>query len=477
MSRPPRVAAFLPATGALLALAGCTGPEIARPDLTLPAAFEAPVTDTASEIDLARWWLAYDDPVLTRLVEQALAAAPDAKLARARLAEATAVRKGALSAYAPQGGLQASAVRADTRLVSGVDTLSLGGGIAPISVVSTGLADTDQAEFAVSWEVDLFGRGRATRRKADADLAAARFEEAASRASLAAAVADLLFQTRGLQLLTANAHARTSLERQRLDLLADRVASGIDRRADVDALTAEVEAAAAGEVALEADLSATRRSLLVLIGRGVTPSPTLSDLGPLASPPPLPRTTPGLLLARRPDVREAAERLAAASQQLKLDELALFPSFTLLPGEGLNSGPGLRGPTATSFWSLGLAAAEPVLDLPRLKTVIRARGAQADQAAYAYEKAVQTAYGEAENALTELASDARRVALFAHRERQAGRNLDAARDRKFAGIEGGSATLEAELKWRAAQADFTEARVQGLRRSVQTFKALGGGWS
>ena len=104
---------------------------------------------------------------------------------------------------------------------------------------------------------------------------------------------------------------------------------------------------------------------------------------------------PGALLADRPDVREAAEKLKSTAGTLKLDELALFPKFTLQPGVGLSSNIQFGSPLTTDFWSIGAGLAQPVLDLPRLKAEIRAQGARADQAAIAYEKAVQTAYGEA----------------------------------------------------------------------------------
>ena len=56
-----------------------------------------------------------------------------------------------------------------------------------------------------------------------------------------------------------------------------------------------------------------------------------------------------------PDVREAAQKLKSASGQLKLDELALFPKFTLQPGVGLSSSNQIGFPITADFWSIGLA--------------------------------------------------------------------------------------------------------------------------
>jgi NodT family efflux transporter outer membrane factor (OMF) lipoprotein len=470
-----RARLFVLAALATLVVGGCAlGPAIVTPDDRLPAAFEA-TSPEAEAIDLGRWWRAYDDPELSGLVETALARAPDARIAEARLREALAIRQGALSGFAPQGGIAASAVHSDTTLISGAQTLSLGPGIAPITLTTTGAANTDQAGFAVSWEIDLFGRARAARKAANADLLAARFEYAAARASLAANVADLLFQVRGFGAAAATARETVAVERRLLEVARDRAGAGVDREADLAAVEAEVESAEARVEGLEDQAAAARRGLLVLLGRAIDPLASLQTTRALARPPAPPRAAPGELLGRRPDVREAAARLVAASGRLDLDERALLPRFTLLPGVGATSAPGFEGQTATSFWSIGLGLAQPVLDLPRLRSVIRAQGARADQAALIYQKTVQTAYGEAEVALAGLEADEAQAERLARAEVQARRALGAARDRYAAGIEELSAVLVFERTWREADGAEVDARLRALRRSVQVYKALGGG--
>jgi outer membrane protein TolC len=215
----------------------------------------------------------------------------------------------------------------------------------------------------------------------------------------------------------------------------------------------------------------------VLVGKGVDPLADLPADPEAATPPAVPATVPGQLLARRPDVREAAANLRSASGELKLDELALFPKFTLEPGVGITSTPEFGINLVSDAWSLGLGLAQPVLDLPRLKSEIRAQGARADQAVIAYEKAVQTAYGESENALVELSSDEARVKVLTTGEAQGRFAYDAALKRYALGIDDLTSVLTAERTWRTARTALTGAQVQALRRSVQAFKALGGGWT
>ncbi len=465
-------------------LASCAlGPRVPAPDTRLPAAFEAPAAATAADVDLDHWWTAYHDPQLESLVEQALATAPDARSAVARLDEARAVRSSALSAFDPQGALQGSSSVTHTTTISGPGPIT----IPPAPAIGfpgvnfdlspSGYTYNQGANFNVSWEVDLFGRRVATRRKANADVAAARFDYEASRTSLAANVADQLFQARGLAIQLDDANEAARIQRELLNVAQKKADHGLGAQSDADQLGAQTAQTDAQVADLESQLHAARRTLLVLLGRGADPLEGLPVPAEAGAPPKVPATVPGALLARRPDVQEAYAKLHSAAGQLKLDELALFPKFTLQPGVSLSSSNVTGSSIVTDAWSIGLGAALPILDRPRLQAEIRAQGARADQAVIAYEVAVQTAYGEAESALVELTSDERRVVLLTAGEAQGRSAYDAARKRYQMGMDDLTSVLTAERTWRTARTALTGAQVQALRRSVQTFKALGGGWT
>jgi outer membrane protein TolC len=217
------------------------------------------------------------------------------------------------------------------------------------------------------------------------------------------------------------------------------------------------------------------------LGRGTAARASLPVSPSLAQPPAPPASLPGDLLRRRPDVREAEERLAVATAQLKIDRLALFPKVTILPGVGLvKSSQTFNGQdfSSTMFnWSVGAGLSVPVLSRPQLLYTAKASQARADQAVSAYEKAVQTAFGEADNALVQLAADRNRLTLLDAGERQSRAAFDSAQKLYDAGLSDLTTLLQTEQAWRAARSQATSARTQALRRSVQTFKALGGGWN
>jgi len=89
---------------------------------------------------------------------------------------------------------------------------------------------------------------------------------------------------------------------------------------------------------------------------------------------------------------------------------------------------------------------------------------------------VQTAFGEAENALVRLEADRRRVALLTEGEARAARAYEAARIRYRRGLGDLQTALSAEQAWRATRAQLTTAQVQAVRRAVQAYQAVGGGW-
>ena len=467
----------IPSVALMSLLAACvSAPNPPRPDLRVPAAFEAPRDITRPGVPLEQWWTAYNDPQLEHLIDRALAAGPDALGARARLAEAFAVRGGVLAAYGPQGGVRASAVRTSTDLLSGPAAIVIPG-VGPVSLDNAGTTYSRNADFSVSWELDLFGRGRAARGKANADLAVARFDYEAVRTSLAANVADQLFQARGLAIAFEDAREEQRIQRDLGDIARKKAVHGVGSTADAHQTSAVVAQADAQVADLESQLHAARRTLLVLVGQGVDPLETLPAPAEAGTAPAVPATAPGELLARRPDVREAAAALVSVTGQLKLDRLALLPRLTLQPNLGISAGPGFGGPATSEFWSIGIGLTQPIFDLPRLASEIRAQGARADRALIAYEKAVQTAYGEAENALVALSADEARVVVLTAGDAEARSAYQGARASYAAGVSDLTSALSAERTWLRARGALTDARVQALRRSVQAFKALGGGWS
>ncbi|WP_129793184.1 efflux transporter outer membrane subunit [Sphingosinicella sp. CPCC 101087] len=461
---------------AFVSLAGCaTGREPRAPQVSLPDAFRSDGS-TSSRAALDRWWRLYSDPQLAELVERGLAGSFDTRAALARLEEARALRAATLAQLGPQGGIEGSGEVRHTEDLGGTPSVDIPGVPPGFTLTPGGTSGTANLGFNVSWELDLFGRNAATRRAADAELAATAFNVEATRAAVAAEIADSLFQARALALQLEDARQTLRIQQELSRISRVRAQRGLGADSDTARVESELSQAEAQAQDLEGQLDTLRRSILLLVGTGTANLATLEvtpELGPVPSPPAL---IPGELLVRRPDVREAEARLEAAAGNLTLAELELFPRISLAPGAGLSLQRGTFEST-TAFWAFGVGFTLPVLDRPRLLAQIRAEGARAEQAVLGYEQAVQTAYAEADQALTQLEADRRRMALLAAGERQARIAYDAALRRYRLGLDDLAAALDAERAWRAARTAAAAAHAQALRRSVQVFRAFGGGWA
>ncbi|MDE1916695.1 MAG: TolC family protein [Sphingomonadales bacterium] len=458
---------------ALLLLAGCGATSVSRPDLRLPERFTADTrgqdVHAAPAQTLDRWWLLFSDAQLTALEDQALAHAPDARSALAMLDEARATRSKALLAYDVQGNASGSITRGQT-------TISGMGAAGAFFMSPIGATTTSAGSFSPSWELDLFGRRGAARQAADADLVTATFTYHAALQSLTAQVATNLFEARGLSLQLVEARDSLRVAAELADIGVRKAHAGIGADVDADSLIADRATAQANVVQLEAQLAVSRQTLLVLLGRVGDAADSLPVDGALGPPPAVPATTPATLLVRRPDVVQAEARLRSAMGSLHLDSLALLPKFSLQPTASISAIAGPAGYT-TSLWSLAAGVAMPVFDRARLLGEVRAQRARAEQAAIAYEKAVQTGYGEAQNQLATYAADRTRLSLLVEAEARARHAFDGQNAGYRAGVVDLTALLTAERSWRSSRSALSSLRATTLSDAVNVFRALGGGWT
>ena len=473
------------APGFALLLAGCATGNLRPAETAVPPSFET-ATQATAPVEIDRWWTLYGDAQLTALEDEALTRGFSVREALARLAEARAVRREVRSQFGPQGNIEGSASRQRTYDLSGdsgaaptTDTgagAGAGAGGAGFGFSVPGTIDSYSLSLPVRWELDLWGRVGAARRYANADLAVARFAYQGARTTLAADVADQLFQARGAAVQLDNARETLRIRDQLRRAVAVRAERGIAPRADLDRVDTDLATAQADAAAAEAQLFVARRSLLTLLGRAGDRLDSVPITGTLTDAPAVPAGLPADLLVRRPDVLEARAQLESALGRLRTVELAQLPTITLTPSAGLNVTRGVFRAT-TGFWSIGASLLVPLLDRARLRAQVGQADARTEQAVLAFERSVQTAYSEADRLIAQLATDRRRVAALATGEVRARSSYDAALTQYRLGLTDLTTLLDVEASWRAARTQTSAARVDALSRSVQLFKALGGGWT
>lgn len=486
--RAARRVALAIAVLAMIGASGClVGPNYRPPVTKLPARWEgagelraarpSPAAQTqATEASLATWWRAFDDPVLERLIEQALSSNLDLKLAAERVREARAYSAMTAAQLYPTLGSAWSYTQ--QRYSENTPFGSFPQVFPPEYNLYSGAFDS-------SWEIDLFGGVRRSVEAAQAQVQAARENLRDVRVSLLAEVArdyvDVRVLERRIEIVQSNVRDQQSS----LALTRDRFQMGFAPEVDVSQAKSLLLATETQIPTLHTQLMQSIHRLGVLLGEEpnalrtellhAAPIPGAADPDAIAVR--IPVGLPSDLLRRRPDIRAAERELAAATAQVGVATAAFYPSFSLTGTVGLQS----LGVTdflagASRFWTVGPTLNLPIFEGGLLRANLAAQNAKQRQAFYTWRKAVLGALEEVDDRLTAYAEERSRHALLLADVAAYRRSADMAQDRYIHGFGSYLAVLDA----RRSLYDAEDQRVQSDQNLVidliAIYKALGGGW-
>ncbi len=471
----------------LLTVAGCTvGPDYRTPQVAVPAFFSADGVSGNGARDVSTWWTAYGDPVLDGFISRGLAANLDIRQAASRVEQArlqeAVVRAGAgprINASGQAGYSKLSENSLPSALTN-LGTLNPG---APSTGSGIGLPgegfSTFQVGFDASWEVDVFGGQRRAREAAAARTDAAIWSRRDAEVMLSAEIASHYQQYRALQRRIAVADETIALGRELIDLAKAREANGLATTIDIRQRERSLEEQGAQRSDIAAQAAAHVHALGTLLGLAPTAlADELSALPPSAAATGIdvPPGLPSELLQRRPDIRAAERRLAAASADIGVAKADLYPKFSLTGALQLAS----RALTSLIESDSILANGSGRLSLPLLGGTGRAnvalREEQANESLVAYQSAVLAALRDVEDALTRFDADRQRVARLKAAVAAAGDAADTKSVRYRNGLIALSESLEARQSWLASRDALAQAEAAAMLDIAAIYKALGGGW-
>lgn len=466
-----------------MVLAACTvGPDYRKPDMAVPAQFRALQDVSAAAMDWPQWWQGFSDAELQSLIARGLSANLDLKTALSRLEQARAQVVIAGAAAWPQ--LSASADAA--RLHANSSPLGALGGsgasaAAPAPSPSKGLdLRLYSLGFDASWEIDVFGGTRRGVESATATADAALWTVRDAEVTLAAEIAADYLALRGTQAQLALLARQSAGQDALLRLVQARARTGFVTELDVRQQDTQAANVVAQIPPLEANARALEHAIAVLLA--VPPDALAGELEKAAplpqGPASLPAALPSDLLRRRPDVRAAERRLAAATADIGVAVADLYPKFNLLAGLSLagNHFSSLLLPNSLGEFGLGMIQ-WPLFSAGKGTATVAVKKAARDQAYLAYQKAVLTAIQDSEDALTRCVDDQARLATLARAEASAQAAADAAVAQYRAGLVPYMNVLIAQQSWLAAESQLLAARQQRAVDLISAYKALGGGWN
>ena len=448
-----------------LALAACsTGPDYARPVTTTAAAgsfvaANSPAVSTLAPVP-SDWWRLYDDPVLDGLIADALAHNTDVRAAVARLARARAALKEVKVDRLPQAAISASATRGRDPGVSDSST-NFGAGL------------------QVAYEVDLFGRVSRNVEAGRGDVGAAEADAEAVRVAIVSDTARAYADASSAAERIAVATHIVELLGRSLDLTQKQVDIGQTTRLDTARIAALLNQRKAEIPAIAAERDSALFRLATLTGRA--PAELPSAAGARTSSLKLDEVIPvgdgAQLLARRPDVRAAERRLAAATARIGVATAELYPQVTL--GGSVASNAGNLGNLFSNpvGFLLGPLISWSFSDHARARARVAGSEASTQEALAQFDGTVLRSLEETETALSAYANALRRKEALqaARNEAEVAARIVRAQQRE--GQVDSLALLDAERTFAESEAELANSNGQVATAQINLFRALGGSWN
>ncbi len=451
-----------------LSLVACqmVGPDYFRPKQILPESYqETPATDAGQAMS-NQWWTLYNDEVLNDLIAKASKNNTDLKIAVTRIEEADGYLREVGAALFPQVNLDSSANRYRVTELGAVPMFS---GMRPTR-------SNFNVRLGTTFELDFWGKLRRAQESARAKALASRFAKDTVDLSLKSLVTGDYLLLRSLEAQIEITKSNMQSREDSLALTKRRLEGGLSSVLDVhqaevayNNLKAQLADSTRQRAMIEHQLAVLTGDLDLKVATG--------NIQSLPVPPVPPVGLPSTLLEARPDVRQAEQNLIAANAKIGIAKAALFPTISLtagLGGESKDLGDVLK--SAARIWNGGLSLNLPVFDSGRLRSNVDQATAQQKQLLLAYERAVQNAFTEVNDALVNVRQNTEREAALNASQSSASKAMEIANNRYKSGYSGYLEVLDAQRVFNDTSLSYVQSRQARLTSTVELFKALGGGW-
>ncbi|MGD0280621.1 MAG: efflux transporter outer membrane subunit [Smithella sp.] len=466
----------------IIVISGCpaVGPDYVRPDTTIYKNWNTQIKSDSNKKEtpaqnLASWWTALGDPMLSSLIDRAQKGNLDLKKAQASIREARARRGLAKASFFP------------TIEASGSDTRSRGsentGGVTTVnSNVMTGVMTSDlySLGFDASWELDIFGGVRRSVEAAGANLEASRENMRDVLVSLLAEVAKNYVDVRTYQARIAIAQDNLKAQEETYQLTVWRNEAGLSDELAVQQARYNLENTRSNIPALRTGLDAAMNSIAILLGE--QPGKVHEELSKRESIPVTPLNiavgVPADIIRRRPDIRKAERELASQTAQIGVATADLYPKFTLSGSIGLESiSTGNLLSSGSRNYSFGPSITIPIFSGGATIQNIEIQSALQEQYLIAYKTTILDALKEVENALTAYVQEQYRRQALIDAAAAAKQAAQLSKTKYQAGLSDFSDVLDAQRSLLSYEDELATSEGMVTTNLISLYKALGGGWT
>jgi multidrug efflux system outer membrane protein len=451
-----------------LLLAGCTvGPNYKRPSVAVPDRYRGGAASTASLAD-ARWPETFPDDTLKQLISTAIEHNFDLALASERVEEARA-------RFRIAGANQYPFVYAGVQAV-GSQTSLIGAAVNPSTTPSQSIS-YGQVGAALSWELDLWGRIRRLKESARADYLATEEARRGVLVSLIGDVAGGYFTLRERDLELQIARSTHEIADRNLRLIRLRHDHGASTGLDVHQAEQFLYLATVREASVEGDIGQAENALSLLLGSLPGDIARGKPIDSFVLPPQLPPGLPSSLIDRRPDIREAEQKLISANAQIGAAKAYYFPQISLTGALGGQSRALTELFTAPArYWTLSPSALAPIFTAGQVRVAVRLTEAQKREMLIAYQKTIYTAFREVSDALIRYDRTREQRSQQDQLVQALTESTHLSTLRYRQGADSYLQVLSAESALFQGQLTEAQLRLQELTAFVDLYRALGGGW-
>jgi outer membrane protein, multidrug efflux system len=458
-------------TVSMMAGACMVGPDYMRPSVEEPARFKSEAVSELGPPIPKEWWQLYREPELDRLIATANESNQTLRQAVARVDEARALARVAGSFLYPT--ISTNPTFSRTRYSGNRDSTITGQKVLQGVTVNDWLIPID-----LTYEIDVWGRVRRSFEAARAQAKASEDDVGVVRLIVETDVTRFYYTLRSLDAQARILEETVVAYREQLRVVSVQLRTGLVGPIVVSQAQAQLQTTLAQQrdvLRARADLE---HALAILCG---LPAPSFAlAVNPLGevSPPAVPPGLPAQLLARRPDVAEAEQNLVAANAQIGVATAEFYPRFTLTSTAGFES-----ADIASAFtWQSRVASILPSVSIPifqggRLVANLEATQARYRQAVAAYTNQVLVAYGDVEDALTDLHAFTDEVGSLREAVSASRDYLRFAQAQYKFGLVDYLIVIDAERTLLANQLSLAQTVNLQIGASIQLIKALGGGWN
>lgn len=433
------------------------GKSYIRPEMVLPDSL-AQQQDSISIAD-EQWQAVYTDHTLRSLIARALEYNKDMLIAAARVKEMAAQKRISVANLLPQLNGKIGAER---------EVENYGGH-------SRDVGNSYEAKALLSWELDLWGNLRWKKVAAVADYLQSVEAQRALRMTIVSEVAQAYYELVALDTELEIVRQTQKAREEGVRLARIRFEGGLTSETSYRQAQVELARTATLVPDLERKISLKENDIAFLAGEYPNRIARSRLLQEFNFPETLPVGMPSTLLERRPDIRQAEQKLIAANAKVGVAYTNMFPRLALTGGFGSES-TSLSELLKSPYAVMEGALLTPIFGWGKNRAALKGKKAAYEAEIHSYEKTVLTAFKETRNAIVNFNKIKEVYALRANLERSAKSYMDLAQLQYINGVINYLDVLDAQRGYFDAQIGLSNAIRDELITVVQLYKALGGGW-